>query len=201
MYNILAGEPRVVCGAIPSKEIRRQKKIPAILYGKEKENISFSVLASDLYKMYNSKNFFTTPIHLKIDDKEYKVFPKIVDLHPITDLIRHIDFVYMNEKLQKILVPIVFQNKEKAIGVKRGGFLNIVRRSINIIAPVDSILNNIPVDVSNMVIGSVIKIKDIKLDTDKITIIDKLSLSIASIIGKGGKEDSEDNGESEAAKK
>lgn len=195
MENILDSERRKACGTGPARELRRQKKIPAILYGNKKENIPFSVLTSDLYKLYNGKNFFTTLINLKIDNKEYKVFPKTVELHPVSDLIRHIDFIYQGEKFQKILVPIVFQNKEKAVGVKRGGFFNIVRRSINIVAPVNNIPHNIVIDVSNMVIGSVIKIKEIKLDTKEITIIDKLTLPIASILGKGGKEDKEDTDE------
>lgn len=59
--------------------------------------------------------------------KTHKVLPKAVELHPITEIVRHVDFVHLKEKTQRMDVPIVYEGKKRALAVKRGGFFNIIK--------------------------------------------------------------------------
>ncbi len=114
------------------------------------------------------------------------MLPKDVQLHPVTDLVHHVDFVFLDKKEQKLSVPIVYKNKEVCIGIKRGGYFNTVRRSIKISCPVDVLPRKIELDITNRAIGASIKAKELSLP-EGAKLLENPEFVIASIIGKKGK--------------
>lgn len=189
-------------GTSPSRLLRRAGRVPAIIYGANKDPVHISIEEKEITKLYRKPQFISRIIQFEIDKKKYKVLPKDVQLHPITDVVQHVDFVYINDNVQKMMVPIVFKNKDKAFGVKRGGFFNIIKRTLMLNSDVKTLPREIVIDVVDMQIGQSINIKDIILPTG-CTLVCKENIAVASIIGsKGAKSetDSEENSEQQEKK-
>ncbi len=188
---LLLAEARENLGTGASRALRRQGKVPATIYGDKHKPVSISVLEKDITKLYRKHGFTSTVIELDISGKKHKVMAKTVELHPITDIVRHADFVFLGKKTQKVDVPVVFEGKDRAVGVKRGGFFNIIFRKLQLICPADNIPLNITIDVSNMTIGSSIHAQNLTLP-EGCTLATKKDLVVASITGRGSKADAED---------
>ena len=123
-----------------ARDLRRNGLVPAIIYGAGKKPLAISIKETEITKHYRKPSFISTVISLKVGSETHKVLPKAVELHPITDIVRHVDFVYLEKKTQKMQVPVVYEGKERALGVKRGGFFNIIKRTVTLLCDV----NNIP---------------------------------------------------------
>lgn len=185
MTELLVQErDRVGTGA--SRELRRKGLIPGNLYGKKEGNISLSLAENEVTRLYRKPGFSSTVITLTMGDKSFKVLPRSVDLHPLTDLVRHIDFLYVNEGMQKVMVPLLFVGKDKSVGLKRGGFLNIIKRKVELFCPSDNIPVNLTVDVEKMHVGSTLKMSHLVLP-EGCSLVSKRDLVLASITGRGGK--------------
>lgn len=196
----LVAETRKELGTGASRALRRKGLVPATLYGAGNNPMSISVQEKEITKLYRRHGFTSTVIEMDIDGKKHKVLPKTVELHPITDMVHHADFVFLDKKVQKVDVPIVFDGKERAVGVKRGGFFNIILRKLPLFCNVDNIPLNIVIDVTGMVVGDSLRAQEIQLP-EGCSLVTKKDLVIASITGRGSKasEEETEGGEGEEA--
>ena len=195
----IAAEIRSNLGTGASRALRSNGMVPAIVYGPDKENMAIAIPEKDITKLYRKHGFTSTVIELNIDGKKHKVLPKAVYLHPIKENVDHADFVYLSKNTQKVLVPVVFEGKERSVGVKRGGFFNIIFRKLELICPVDAIPLNISIDVSNMGIGASIMSHQLKIPAG-CSLSNKANVVVASITGRGSKTDNESAEGAAAAK-
>ena len=186
----LAGESRQNSGTGSARSLRNEKKIPAIIYGGGKSNLSISLEEKEVTKLYRQHGFTSTVIEIKVDGKAYKVLPKAVDLHPVSDVVRHIDFVFLGSKTQKVAVPLVYVGKDRSVGLKRGGFLNIIKRYIELECPVNAIPVDIEIDVGEMRVGSSVRASEVSVPKG-CKLVTRSDLAIVSITGRGGKDDEE----------
>ncbi|WP_341754747.1 50S ribosomal protein L25/general stress protein Ctc [Candidatus Tisiphia endosymbiont of Dioctria rufipes] len=188
----LAAEMREKFGTGVARDLRRKGMVPAVVYGSGKEVLAVSIEEKEITKHYRKPGFISTVIQIKVGSKTHKVLPKAVELHPITDIVRHVDFVHLEEKTQRMEVPVVYEGKERALGVKRGGFFNIIKRTMTLLCDVNNIPKNINIDVTNMHIGQSLKAKNIKLP-EGVQLASKNDFIIATIIGrKGSKSEGEE---------
>ncbi len=187
---LLSADIRENLGTGASRALRRKGLVPATVYGAGHKAMSITVQEKEITKLYRRHGFTSTVIELNVEGKKHKVLPKTVSLHPITDIVNHADFVFLDKKTQRVDVPIVFEGKERAIGVKRGGFFNIIFRKLTLLCDVASIPLHIEIDVSNMVIGTSLRACDLKLPVG-CALTSKPDLVIASITGRGSKADAE----------
>lgn len=197
----LAAEMREELGTGASRALRKRGMVPATIYGAGKEPMSIAVEEKELTKYYRKPQYISQVIQFEIGQKKFKVLPKAIDLHPITEIARHADFVFLENKLQKMEVPVVYANKENCIGVKRGGYFNTVKRSLTLLCPVDNLPRKIEIDVTDMPISTSLKAKEVALP-EGTKLIGDPEFVIASIIGKRGRstdidDDSAGQGESE----
>lgn len=197
----LAAEMREELGTGASRALRKRGMVPATIYGAGKEPMSIAVEEKELTKYYRKPQYISQVIQFEIGQKKFKVLPKAIDLHPITEIARHADFVFLENKVQKMEVPVVYANKENCIGVKRGGYFNTVKRSLTLLCPVDNLPRKIEIDVTDMPISTSLKAKEVVLP-EGTKLIGDPEFVIASIIGKRGKstdidDESTDQGESE----
>jgi large subunit ribosomal protein L25 len=190
---LLSAEIRENLGTGASRALRRKGMVPATVYGTGHKAMSISVQEKEITKLYRRHGFTSTVIELTVDGKKHKVLPKAVTLHPITDIVNHADFIFLDKKSQKVDVPIVFEGKDRAIGVKRGGFFNIIFRKLTLFCDVASIPQDIVIDVSNMLIGASLRAGDLKLPAGT-ALTSKSDLVIASVTGRGSKTDAEATG-------
>ena len=185
-YLTLDGSIRKDLGSANTRRLRKEGKIPAVIYGVNgAENTYISISKKDFDKEYLKSNIELRPIELNIDGKKFKVLTYQIDLDPITDLPRHVDFNNLEGKKEaKIYVPVNYLGREKSPGVKKGGFLNILKRKIECLCPIDNILQCIDIDVSKMHIGSKIRSTDIVLPNG-IKFTNKKVFDICSVTGRG----------------
>lgn len=186
----LKAESREKFGTGEARALRKLGKVPAVIYGYKKTPLNIAISENEITKHYRKPCFKSTVIELEIEGKKHKILPKELELHPITDVVRHVDFMYLGNTIQKVEVPIVFEGKDRSVGVKRGGVFNIVKRYINLSCDVNKIPKNVVVDVARTSIGQSIKASDIQLPEGS-KLIGKANLIIASITGRGDKDESE----------
>ncbi len=188
MVNFLTlnGSIRKDLGSANTNRLRKEGFIPAVIYGNNgEENIYISVSKRDFDKEYLKGAIEIRPIELDVDGKKYKVLTYQIDLDPVSDLPRHIDFINIEGKKEvKVYIPVSFVGREKSPGVKKGGFLNILKRKIQFYVDPMNIPASIEAVVSSMHIGDKIKINDIKLPAG-IRPVDKTNFNICSITGRG----------------
>lgn len=184
----LVGEVRQNSGTGSARSLRNEHKIPAVIYGNGKQSMSISLEEKEVTKLYRQHGFTSKIIEIMIDGKAYKVLPKAVDIHPISELVRHADFMFLGAKRQNVAVPLVFVGKDKSIGLKRGGFLNVIKRRIDLDCPVDAIPEDIIINVGEMGVGSSIRVKEVTLPKG-CELITRPDLAVVSITGRGGKAD------------
>ncbi|WP_375334000.1 50S ribosomal protein L25/general stress protein Ctc [Candidatus Tisiphia endosymbiont of Xenochironomus xenolabis] len=197
----LAAEMREKFGTGAARDLRRRGMVPAVVYGANKQPLAVSIEEKEITKHYRKPGFISSIVQIKVGNKTHKVLPKAIELHPITDIVRHVDFVHLEEKTQTMEVPVVYEGKERALGVKRGGFFNIIKRTITLLCDVNNIPKNINIDVSNMLIGQSLKAKGIKLP-EGTQLASKSDFIIATIIGrKGSKAETEETATEEVKAK
>ncbi len=193
----LAAELREELGTGASRALRKRGMVPATIYGAGKEPLSISVEEKEITKYYRKPQYISQLFELEIGQKKFKVLPKAIQLHPITDIVSHVDFVFLESKMQKMHVPVIYLNKDVCLGVKRGGYFNTVKRFVTILCPVGKLPRKIEVDVVAMPIGSSLKAKDLSIPEGS-KLLENPNFVIASIVGKKGKADEADEASTQA---
>lgn len=180
-------------GKGPARSLRREGLIPAIIYGKGHKEVMISVGSRDIENLYSKLDYLSTPVEINLDGKKHQVLPKAVLKHPVTDIVEHADFMFLNkgEKI-KVKVPLLFTGREKSIGLKRGGILNIVLRSLDLIVDTNEVPNVVEVDISTMEIGAAIRFKDIVLPKNAKSTITDPNYTIAKVVGKKAAKEEEE---------
>ena len=164
------------------KQLRNMGKIPAVIYGDKKESVYITVDYPKIAKELSRTGFFSTVFSLKLDKKEIKVLPREIQTDPLNDKPIHIDFLRVNNESKiNISVPIIFINEEKSPGLKSGGVLNTVRREVDLICKIKNIPEKLEADLTNLEVGSVIHMSDIKLEEDVVPQISDRDFTIATI--------------------
>ena len=144
--------------------LRQDGKVPAIVYGGTEENQKISLSKKEVKNLIDQENFLSNIISLNINGESIKALPREVTYDTLTDDPIHIDFLRIVKGAKIIIeIPVKFINNEKSPGLKRGGVLNIVRRTVELRCPTENIPNELVVDLENLDIGSSIKISSIKL--------------------------------------
>lgn len=179
-------------GTGAARALRKKGMVPATIYGAGKTPISIAVEEKELTKYYRRPQYISQVIQFEIGQKKYTVLPKAIDLNPLTEIVSHADFVFLEAKMQKMQVPVVYTNKDVCIGIKRGGYFNTVKRLLTILCPVNNLPRKIEIDVSNMPISSSIKAKEAILP-EGAKLLENPEFVIASIIGKRGKTEEEES--------
>ena len=192
----LETQPRQDHGKGAARELRRQGFIPAIIYGQNTPNISISTNAREFNKVLAMGNLKSRILDLNVADQTIKVLPKAIDRHPVTDVVEHVDFLRVEaDSTIRVHVKIAFLNKEKAPGIKRGGVLNIVRRSIELTCRADSIPETLEVDLSQIQIGDSVHFSQIAIPEGVEPVIKDRDFTVATVTGRTAKADAEASSE------
>lgn len=187
---LLNAEIREEIGTGAARALRKRGMVPATIYGPGKEALSIAIEEKEITKYYRKPQYMTQLFQFEVGGKKHKVLPKAVQLHPITDVVNHADFIFLEKEVQKMAVPIVYVNSQISSGVKKGGYFNTVKRHLNLLCSVDNLPRKIEIDVVNMPIGTSIKAKEASIPQGA-KLLDDPEMVIASIVGKKGKGDSE----------
>lgn len=193
--TVIKAELRTKAGKGSSRAIRREGRLPAVVYGAKKEVAAITVDFVDIQKLLNTGAFLSTTYDIEIDGgKKEMVLPRDVQFHPVSDWPMHIDFLRLAQDATiAIMVPVNFLNEEEAPGIKQGGIINAVRYEIELECPANAIPESIDIDLTGLELGDSVHISDITLPEGVKSVIDDRDFTIATIAAPSGlKSDEED---------
>jgi large subunit ribosomal protein L25 len=160
----LPAEARERAGKGASRELRREGRVPAVVYGEKKEPLSIHVEEKLLTKMLHTGHFMNSVVMIDFQGKPHRTLPKAVDFHPVTSRPIHVDFLRIGEHTKvHVAVPMRFDNEEASPGLKRGGVLNTVIHELEIVCDAASIPSEIHIPLDGLEIGDSIHISQVKL--------------------------------------
>lgn len=144
------------------KRLRKEGKLPAILYGHKEKSRKVYVEKNDFRKVLNVLHKETVTVNLKVKDKDYLCVIKAIQHNPITDELLHIDFQHIHKK-EKIKATIPIHVFGEAPGVEEGGILDQNLHEVVVKCLPAHIPPRIDIDVSNLDLGHTIHLQDIDL--------------------------------------
>ncbi|EJO5349481.1 50S ribosomal protein L25/general stress protein Ctc [Clostridium botulinum] len=162
-----------------TNKLRREGKIPGIIYGENLQNLMFEVGEIELNSMI-SKVGEHGVADVNYEGEDYKVLIKEVQKDPVKKNVIHIDFenVTNGSNLINAEIPILFSGDE--LIMKKGGVVQKEKNSVKVRCAEEKLPNNIEIDLSKYEIGKTFKISDLELGED-ITFMESLDSTIASI--------------------
>ena len=179
----LSAETRDRAGKGASRELRRQNRVPAVIYGNKQEPELIHVEEKALVKLLMTGHFSESVVEIDLGGKKQLTVPKDVAFHPVSDRPTHVDFLRIVKGAKvDIEVPVVFINEDASPGLKRGGVLNIVRHELELICENDKIPDDIQIDVAGFDIGDSIHISHVKLPKGSESKITDRDFTIATIV-------------------
>lgn len=179
----LSAETRNGAGKGASRELRRQNRVPAVIYGNKQEPELIHVEEKALIKLLMTGHFSNSVVEIELGGKKQITIPKDVAFHPVSDRPMHVDFLRIVKGAKvDVEVPVMFVNEGASPGLKRGGVLNIVRHELELICENDKIPDDIQIDVSGFDIGDSIHISNVKLPTGSESKITDRDFTIATIV-------------------
>lgn len=154
--------PRAGKGA--ARAVRREGRVPGVIYGDGKPPLPIALDHSELRQRIASGRFLTTIYELDVDGSRHRVIPRDFQLDPVRDTPIHVDFLRLGEGAQiRVAIPVRPVNADQAPGVKRGGTVNIVTHSIEMLCPWDAIPPAVEVDLSGLEINYSRHLSDVNL--------------------------------------
>ncbi|ODT78302.1 MAG: 50S ribosomal protein L25/general stress protein Ctc [Pelagibacterium sp. SCN 64-44] len=185
--KVLKAQAREGVGKGAARELRRQGRVPAVIYGDKKPPVTVSVEYKDALKFIYTGGFKSHVLDLDVDGTVHKVIPRDYQLDVVKDQPVHIDFLRVSGNATlHVEVHVNFVNEEKSPGLKRGGTLNVVRHTVEVIAPATSIPEEITVDLSGTDIGDSIHISAVTLPKGVTPAIADRDFTIATVVAPSG---------------
>jgi len=170
-------------GKSQARALRREEKMPAVLYGPGTEPVLISVSVKDLEKALKRSTASQAILNLTIHNGENTsrtAMIKELQLHPVSRDYLHVDF-YEISMDRKIWVKVPVTVKGKSRGVEEGGILQIIRRELEILCLPTAIPETIELDITDLDIGDSIHVKEIPLQGD-IEIPEDVNFTVITIV-------------------
>jgi large subunit ribosomal protein L25 len=189
----LPAEARDRAGKGASRALRRDGRVPAVVYGEKQEPFSIHVEEKLLSKMLSSGHFMNSVVMIDAGGQSHRTLPKAVDFHPVTSRPIHVDFLRIGEHSQvAVNVPVRFDDEEQSPGIKRGGVLNVVRHELELICDAASIPDEIHISLNGLDIGDSIHISAVQLPEGSKSAIDDRDFTIATVVAPSAMKSEED---------
>ncbi|MBF0247248.1 MAG: 50S ribosomal protein L25/general stress protein Ctc [Alphaproteobacteria bacterium] len=183
----LNAEKRERAGKGAARATRRAGRVPAVVYGDNKEPIMISVVPLELKKLIQTGGFFSHLVEINVDGKGHRVIARDIQLDPVTDRPIHVDFMRVSKgHTIAVNIPLHFINELAAPGIKRGGVLNAVRHEVELNVDPDNIPEFIEIDLTGLDINDSVHISNVKLPAGSAPTITDRDFTIATIAAPSG---------------
>jgi large subunit ribosomal protein L25 len=179
----LPAETRDRAGKGASRALRREGRVPAVIYGGKEEATPIHVEEKELVRQLMTGHFMNSIVTIDVDGKSMRTLPKDVAFHPVSDRPIHVDFLRMTKggKIE-VSVPVIFINEEESPGLKKGGVLNVVRHELELVCENDKIPSEISIDVTGKEVGDSIHISELVLPEGSESAITDRDFTIATLV-------------------
>jgi large subunit ribosomal protein L25 len=180
----LSAETRDRVGKGASRALRREGRVPAVIYGNKADPVSIHVEEKALVKALMTGHFFNSVVMIDGAAKSaVRTLPKDVAFDPVSDRPVHVDFLRISEHAKvTVAVPVVFTDEDESRGMTRGGVLNVVRHDLELTCDAAEIPESIEISLKGLDIGDTIHISDVKLPKGVESAIDDRDFTIATLI-------------------
>jgi large subunit ribosomal protein L25 len=183
----LSAETRDRAGKGASRAMRREGRVPAVIYGNKEDPVAIHVEEKLLTKMLHTGHFMNSVVMIDVGGRATRTLPKDVQFHPVTDRPLHVDFLRISEHAQvTVAVPIRFTDEEKSRGLKRGGVLNAVRHELELVCDAAEIPDDIEISLAGLDIGDSLHISAVTLPQGTASAITDRDFTIATIVAPSG---------------
>ena len=147
-----------------ARAVRRQGQVPAVIYGGGEAPQSIALDSNQTKQLIFAGHFLTTVFEIEVDGKTTRAIPRDYQLDPVKDFPLHVDFLRLAAGGSvKVVVPVHVVDQDRSPGLKRGGALQIVEHSVELLVPSDAIPDYVEASVADLDIGSSIHLSDIAL--------------------------------------
>tara|TARA_B100001287_G_C22459077_1_gene424172 strand:- start:33 stop:686 length:654 start_codon:yes stop_codon:yes gene_type:complete len=155
----LSGSSRENVGKKGAAELRKQERIPAVLYGGQQQ-VHFSISENEAKKLVFTPNVYL--IDLEVNGKKVKAIVQETQIHPVTDRILHIDFFEVNETNPfKVKLPVKLEGFSR--GVRNGGRLRQNFRRLHVMGLVNDMPDDVTIDITSLRIGHKKRVSDLSI--------------------------------------
>ncbi len=181
--HTLPAETRDRAGKGASRALRREGRVPAVIYGGKEAPLAVHVEEKELRRQLGTGHFTNSVVMIEVGGKSILTLPKDVAFHPVNERPLHVDFLRLSKDSKVTVdVPVLFINEEASPGLKRGGVLNIVRHDLELICEADKIPDDIQIDVTGLEVGASIHISHVALPAGSVSAITDRDFTIATIV-------------------
>ncbi len=196
----IEAEVRDRVGKGASRAVRRAGSVPAVIYGDNKEPISIQIPLNKIVRLINRGGFLSHTYEITAGKSKATVLPRDLQLHPVTDVPMHIDFLRLAKgAMVTMAVPVKVVGEEESEGLKRGGVINYTRHDIELNVPASSIPEFIEVSVAALDLNHAVKISDITLPEGCTPTITDRDFTICAIVAPSGLKSAEGAADDEDA--
>ena len=179
----LAAVTRSGTGKGAARSVRREARVPGVIYGGGEKPEPISVDFKDINKHVYAGHFLTTIFELDIEGRKERVLPRDYQLDVVTDRPLHVDFLRLRAGSRvRTAIPIHVVNRDAAPGVKKGGTVNIVRHTIELLAPAENIPEAIEVDLTGLDFHGAVHIAQLNLPEGCRTVGADTNATIVTIV-------------------
>ncbi len=190
---VLEAVARAGVGKGAARSARREGFVPGVIYGGGDAPQPINVRFNTLLKQLKAGRFLSTLINVQVDGKDNAVICRSVQRDVVKDLPVHVDFLRLSERSRIALyIPVVYVNRDKSPGLKRGGVLTEVRPEVELMVTAGDIPESVVVDLTGTDIHDSIHISNVALPAGSRPTITDRDFVIASIQAPSGLR-SEDN--------
>jgi large subunit ribosomal protein L25 len=188
----LSAEARTAIGKGASRSLRREGRVPAVIYGNNE--------AKALMKALHTGHFMNSVVMVDVGGHSVRTLPKDVSFHPVSERPLHVDFLRISEHAKVTVdVPVHFINELASPGIKRGGVLNVVRHELEMVCDAAEIPDAIDVDLTGYEVGDSIHISNVTLPAGAVSAITDRDFTIATIVAPSALKSSDGDTEEAAA--
>ncbi len=156
---------REATGKGAARSVRREMRVPAVLYGPKIQPTRLTVSALQLEKLLRETGGESKLLNLNVEGGQTsQVLIREVQIHPYRRRFLHVDF-YEVPLDQPITVEVVVELVGDSVGVQKGGELNLSRRTLAVRCLPKQIPESIRIDVTGLDLGQMIHVEDLVADS------------------------------------
>jgi large subunit ribosomal protein L25 len=179
----LAAVTRSGTGKGAARSVRREGRVPAVIYGGGVKPEPISVDYKDVNKFIYAGHFLTSIFELELDGRKERVLPRDYQLDVVSDRPVHVDFLRLAPgSMVRIGVPVHVANREASPGLKKGGAVNLVLHTVEVMAPADDIPESITIDLAGMDFHDSVHVSALKLPEGCRPIAGTAQLTVVTIV-------------------
>jgi large subunit ribosomal protein L25 len=177
---------RPQAGKGAARAVRREGRVPGVIYGDNKPPLAIAIDQKELRTRISAGHFLTTICEVEVEGAKHRVIPRDYQLDPVRDFPIHVDFLRLGAgSLVRVNIPIHVINSEQSPGLKRGGTINMVRHTIEVRCPPESIPASIDVDISGLEINYSKHLDDVALPPG-VKVVGRQDITLVTIVPPSG---------------